>query len=357
MYIKVEGDEGDTLEANVTEFVPLSYSDLAEIQDKKNSNKKLRIVANSDEHTRNDQKNTEQSKLSFNVNFPHQVSIIALVDGGWLPPPFVMSKLFIVDHNVVTVFKKINNGSQRLDHVASEWWMRFLTDKNVVVNPVLYALEGCKRKAPTFSEFIRYFDEAVVEIKKAVPGVSVINYQGIHYKAAYSIIKELGDNLTKEARFLLDVMPLIRNRVATKRLAEVRNQIITIAKDHDACQSLAVLVVLSCLYESDKENSIPVARKILKRKRPGPYAIEDAYNALNDLRALQLAISARGVSNEKFSFCTHDVGLALLWCGLSPSLSDYVGSNVTIDFKFSKHIFPRLPADSVEELKSELSLQ
>lgn len=355
MFLKLEGDQGNTLEASVTEFVPLDYEELVKIPIQKGGEIAFRVVAKSDKHSINDEENTENSNLTFNIKFPHLVSIFALVEGGWLPPPFVMSKLFIMDRNVVSTLKQLNNGSNRKDHIATEWWTSFLTDKNVLINPVFYALEGCNKKAPTYSEFIRSFDDAVIEIKSALPGVSVTDYQGIHYKAAYTVIEELGDNLSKEADFLLDVVPLIKNRVATKKLDHVKNLIISKAKDRGVVQSLAFLTALSCLYESDQKHTYPVARKIIKPK--STYNKEDAYNALNDLRILQLATSARGAINEKFSVCTQDVALALFWCGLAPMLDDFVGSKVTITFKFSKHLFPRMPLDTVDDIQSALSSQ
>jgi len=337
----------------VTEFVPLDYEELAKIPILKGKDISFRIVAKSDKHSINDEGSTVNTTLTFNVNFPHQVSIFALVEGGWLPPPFVMSKLFMMDRNVVSVLKQLNNGSSRKDHIATEWWTNLLSDKDVLINPVFYALEGCNKKAPTYSEFVRSFDEAVVEIQSALPGVSVINYQGIHYKAAYTVIEELSEKLSKEADFLLDVVPLVKNRVHAKNLDQIKNVIISKAKDRGVVQSLAFLAALSCLYESDQEYTYPVARKIIKPKNA--YSEGDAYNALNDLRILQLATSVRGAINEKFSVCTQDVALALFWCGLAPMIDNFVDSKVTITFKFSKHLFPRMPLNAVDDIQFALS--
>ncbi len=68
MHLRIDGDQGDVLEASVTEFMPLSYTDLVKIPIQKNKPHSFRITAKSDKHTFNKQDNEENADLSFNGN-------------------------------------------------------------------------------------------------------------------------------------------------------------------------------------------------------------------------------------------------------------------------------------------------
>jgi len=354
MFLKVKSDDGDILEARIVEFLPLTYADLLRCIKEKGQRRTLHISARSDGHTLNDQRSENSAEINSTVEFHHWVSMYALVENGWLPPPFTKSKFYMVDRNVVSTLREVNAGSARDDHVATDWWFRFLDSRETVLHPGLYALEGCKRATPSYSEFVHSYKDAVQVISRSLPGVTVISYTDEHYKAGYSLIAELGDKLSRETDFLMGVVPLIANRVATKKLNTTLEKILSIAKTCGVSASFCVLAVLSCLYESEKESTYPVGRKILKNPRHS-YGPHDAYNALNDLRAIELVVESRKAINKELVLCTCDQALALLWCGISPHLHTYEDRKSTVHFQFSETIFPRLPEESIDELRSKLA--
>ena len=349
--LRFESHEGDTLQANISEFVPCTFTDLVECTSRNNGSRGLKLVAKSSEHSLNNVACNNPAELKTTVNFPHQVSVFALVDNGWLPPPFVTPSNFLVDRNVISTLEKISNGSTRLDVVATNWWLGFFESKNILFNPILYALEGSERKTPSFSEFVSSFDNATIEIKKTLPKISVVSYNYEHYKAAYRLITDLSDRTKKEIAFLVCIAPLIASRVSSCDLSVLQNQILLQAKNCGLTTTFSVLAALSCLYESNEAFS--VGRKLLKPCTN--YTEKDAYNALSDLRAIEIVAVSRAAISEKFFLCTCDKALALLWCGLSPTNAEYMGSNsFTMTVNLNEKLFPRLPRESVVELREKL---
>ena len=70
-------------------------------------------------------------------------------------------------------------------------------------------------------------------------------------------------------------------------------------------QSLAVLVALSCLFEDPRSGMTSIGRKILKPRQT--YTAEEAYNAICDLRHIELAAFGHAwVTEGQFALCTSD---------------------------------------------------
>ena len=110
-----------------------------------------------------------------------------------------------------------------------------------------------------------------------------------------------------------------------------------------------LVAALSCIYEGDK--SISPARKVLK---PSPrYGKEEAYNALADLRHLELKLAgATAVHDGEFALCTSDIGLALFWCGLPCALK---ADGKTFSSSLTPDLFPRLGEQDLVRLGNRLA--
>jgi hypothetical protein len=76
------------------------------------------------------------------------------------------------------------------------------------------------------------------------------------------------------------------------------------------------------------EISVPTGNSPAKRllKPSANYSAEDAYNALADLRSLEILICLFALFPEQqIMLCTGDKNLALFWAGIRASKYDWVG--------------------------------
>lgn len=108
-------------------------------------------------------------------------------------------------------------------------------------------------------------------------------------------------------------------------------EILVIADDcHVPRSSLVNIALLSAIAVPNGKSP---ARALLKLTHPN-YSRELAYNALADLRSLEVLIELFSVfPKERIMFCTSDRDLALFWCGIRAS--DFSWSDNASHFKLS----------------------
>lgn len=352
--MRLQATTGETVDILPKSFEPLSYVELAADDIKNSKTYNLEGVAESVEITGRD-KQTEQSNFSIAINFRRPVSIYALVDGGWLPPPFVIPPNLFVDRNVVQYLAQIARGSKESNVIDTDWWLSLVKDSSLLINPVLYALEGNKRRTPSFEEFCTSFEEASQKIANQLPDANLVKYEAIHYKAAYQFLTDLDERHKRESKFLVSVAPAIASPVADSKLRQVESFILQTADDLSLeRKSLVVIAVLSCLYQRRDGSGFLTARRIIKPSPNGKYMPENAHNALADLRSLELFISSLGFMHDPFALCTCDKAIALFWCGLASSGYEWKDGKFSFKVTLSEHLFPRLQDSDREELAERL---
>src|SRR5689334_18059522 len=87
--------------------------------------------------------------VTMPITFGEPVSVFGLIDGGWLPLPFVDPAKFLADRNVVVALAQIRRKVARADLDHTDWWFQFFKGRSIEINPALYALEGNNRRTPT----------------------------------------------------------------------------------------------------------------------------------------------------------------------------------------------------------------
>lgn len=88
--------------------------------------------------------------------------------------------------------------------------------------------------------------------------------------------------------------------------------------------------------------------------RDQPYTAEVAYNALADLRALEVLMSLFALfPGQRIMLCTGDKDLALLWSGIRAS--DFAWADGHVSFKLSP-VEDLLPGVSPEQLGAFLEM-
>jgi hypothetical protein len=353
MLIRYEAPSGDILEIEPARFQPLSYSDLVDDYNKKDKLYPLRIEAKFVTSSRTGFKTKSPASVSMPTNFREPVSIFSLVDGGWLPPPLVIPANFLVDRNVVASFVKMKQRANQGSTTQNDWWAQLFSKFAALINPCLYAFEGKNRKPPSFEEFCRTFELVSAEVRTHLPSARLIEYEPVHFKAAYEIITDVSDRLERETEFLLQTVPLIIHPVVDSRLEKISFEILERARKLKVkTDSLVTVAVLSCLYQRSDGSGFLAARRLVKPKKG--YLQPDAYNALSDLRAIEMFTSGLGFQRERFALCTCDRAMAAFWSGLNVRFARWHNERPTFSITLTEDLFPRLDKAARKKLASEL---
>jgi hypothetical protein len=295
---------------------------------------------------------TVKTKVSFN----NPTTIFALVRGGWLPLPFAIPARFLVDRNVVISLRKIREGKVAANAQALQWWTKFFAEGSGMFNPLPYAFEAGYRRKPTLDEFVSAFDEGASELRDALPKCHIVEFEDTHYRAAYAQLEAFDERNERETKFLQAVCPLVVQRVPRRTETEVAEAIVIAA---DKCElnraSLVTLAVLSCLYEDMHGTTPAIGRRILKPR--SAYSEADAFNALSDLRHIELAVAGQACfKQEAFSLCTCDRPMALLWSALSARGELSSDGAIEFEFDLTNDLFSRLSEDEILDLKQLLCI-
>lgn len=298
---------------------------------------------------------TGTAKLDGRLTFNEPVTIFALVpNGGWLPVPFVAPQHFLLDRNVVANFRKLRHNPNFTDRKAHQFWTRFWEQGTVLFNPLPYAFEGKTRRVPDFDEFVQAFDDGVKDIEETFPHSRVVRYSSAHYRLAYSQLHAVHSNTPREIGFFCEISRFLVAPTSDTKLDSVRNRILDAAATHKVDrQSLSVLIALSCLFENPQSSIKSIGRRILKPSQT--FDVGDAYNAICDIRHIELAATGHAWVTEGFALCTSDRAVASLWCalGIRDVIATATGTEYTFDF--SPELFPRLQDTAIREIASLLA--
>ena len=353
MLVRYTAETGEILDILPKAFRPLSFGDLESSVGTQDKTYPMKIEANSIEGLPDGKQPSGPGLVSIPITFRQPISIFGLVEGGWLPIPFVQPAKLLVDRNVVASLAQIRRGVTRSDLGHTDWWFEFFKEFSIEINPALYAFEGNNRRPTTFDEFCRAFEEASTEVAAQLPGATLTKYEGLHYEAAYALISDFADRHRRETEFLIKIAPRVAERVSDSRLLKIQSETLSSARELKLkFSSLAVLAVLACLYERRDGSGLLAARGILKPR--SRYTAQDAYNALSDLRALELFVSGLGLERAPFALCTCDKSIAAFWCGLTAHTYDWKDEKLTFTVSLSETLFPRLEESGRNELIARL---
>jgi hypothetical protein len=341
--LRHEIGDGQTMEFVPEIMQPLGPEELTALSKQPDAVITLRFLAENPKINGNAVAGT--AKVDQRMRFTEPMKIYALVpNGSWLPVPFVSPPRFLLDRNVVGNFQRLRSRQSFPDEAAYRLWTAFFEQGAGLFNPLPYAYEGSARRLQSFDEFVAEFEQGVREIAETFPRCAVVRYSASHYRAAYAQLLAMNEKTAPETEFICDICSLIVETTADSKLRSVTDQILSAADRFGVDrQSLAVLLALSCLFE-DRHSGASIGRQILKPKKN--YGPADAYNALSDLRHIELAALGHAwVANGSFALCTSDRAVASLWCalGIRDVVETATGPEFTIDY--SSALFPRLTDD------------
>ncbi|HEY6817684.1 MAG TPA: hypothetical protein VI168_19280 [Croceibacterium sp.] len=263
---------------------------------------------------------------------------IGLVKGGWLPSAFAVmhqKTTILIDRNVVSkIVSRFENGRRRGRHPPD--FIDLFADQPIRINPLLFVLEGNNRSIPTPSEAAAQLEEVERKLRAALPQAElVIGPDSL--LGALGLIEDSRASLERKQHFLRCIAPCMVSPVA-RRDVEARWNDVVLAADLYGVprQSLVVLAALSAVAVPNGKSP---AKNLLKFRNG--YTEAEAYNALADLRAIELFIGCHCLfPSEPMQICTADKPMALVWTGIQASNFRWIGTGFSYDMTPVEGLFP-----------------
>ena len=102
LVMRYVNPDGETVTFAPRRFIPLSCSDFVNAHRNGANLYEIKADATDFEIQRPEAENRHEDRghVTMPINFQRNLPVYALVDGGWLPPPFVQPPAFLLDHNV-----------------------------------------------------------------------------------------------------------------------------------------------------------------------------------------------------------------------------------------------------------------
>ena len=250
------------------------------------------------------------------VESPLASRTIALVQGGWLPSILALRNYtgdVLLDRNVVTEIVGRFDGGRLVGAKAD--FLDLLADQPVRLNPLLWVLEGNQKALPSPQLARQQLDEVVGKLTRALPHCpQVVGPESL--RGALGLIEDSRPGFAAKQQFLLTLAPVLKSPVRRSLVAQRWAEVLACA---DACGvRRASLVVMAALSVVAVPNGASPAAKVLKFKEG--YDFKDAYNALADLRSLEILIALQGMfPDNPPQIWTIDRPMAELWTAMGVS--------------------------------------
>jgi hypothetical protein len=333
----IEEGSGRTLNFSAGEVTPLGFSALTDVIDKLDGpiSFPLRMTGVRVEHNEfADIDDQTIESVSASLASTHGSTTIGLVKGGWLPSGLACrDSLVLPDRCTVAAIRGRFLGGVRKNGPHDDF-LDFLADHPIRINPMLCAMEGINgRVAPDATELSDLFDRATKSILEALPNAVIFPGKPAVMRGALGIISDSAEAFHRKQKFLMKAAPLQAPSIGRAARPGVFRQLFDLAREFGlTTTSMLMMTVLSAA--SANQNFNP-AKKLLKPKRP--YSKGDAYNALSDLRALDLLIGAcTDFPDQSVTLLTEDKALSLMWTGSQPH--SFIRDGVAIRYSMR---FPR----------------
>jgi hypothetical protein len=276
----------------------------------------------------------QYKKISMSLKSDYTSKFIGLVKGGWLPSGIALhdNSIVLPDRCMVTHLKdRFKNGITKPQ--ASKDFIDSFADSPVRINPCLFVLEGDNQQNPTREILEQNLEEAIGKIRSALPKAVLVE---LDLNNVLKLVEETQSSMVRKQNFLERLNRKLKSPVARQDIQARCDEILSEAEA--CCISKASLVVIAALSTVVIPNGRSPAKRLLKFDQG--YTKAHAYNALSDLRSLELLMYSFAMfPDQHVMFCTTDKDLALFWIGLSASNFVFSGAGVTCDL-FPENLLP-----------------
>ena len=349
---ELEGSDGTparTIGFTDVDIAPLTFDELRAAKLHQNLAIRLEMYNGTVVDTDIEGVNTSRyANIKTVLESPFTSRVIGLIRGGWLPSALAAhraSTTLLVDRNVVTeIVSRFEGGAKK---ARDPDFVDMFADEPVRINPLLYALEGNARAIPGAELVAAQLAEVIAKLEKALPKARlVIGPESLN--GVLGLIEDTRAGMGKRERFLMALAPYLKDAVSG-RLAEQRWK--EVLEAADSCGvSRNSLVVLAALSSVAVPGGASPAKALLKFK--DGYAASEAYNALADLRSLEILINLFALfPDEIIQLCTADKNLGLLWTGIRASGFRREGDSTTFEMDPVEGL---LPGKWVDKWRSDI---
>ena len=286
------------------------------------------------------------------VRFGQDLKHFALVPGGVLPPDFLLrgGTRVLMDRNVVSDLQKMPGVDTGAPHP-----LRWLDADGFHVNPILGAMEGWKQRPLSRNEFRSELLQVQQQIRQRLARANLVEFSGSVLQEMYEEHRRFVPRLKREQEFLRTISNRLADTVPARDLRKGEQFVLeSAAKAGLRPLTLIVLTVLAKLYEGNQDRPAGDVLKLAKIKAAGQDWKRWAYNAIADVRQMEL-LSTGGTMPDHVAAMTGDVGLAQVWCGLRPTGVNRDDGMVAFGFHLDPALFPRLQGstdDLIERIKA-----
>lgn len=272
------------------------------------------------------------ASVKTTLESPYSSRTIGLVRDGWLPSGIALQDNMIVMPDRCTFSElagRFRDGKKTNE--ADKDFLDLFADHAVRINPLLFALEGNVRRNPSREVIEQQFDLACTTIRTSLPMAELVPSGLGGLQGAVGIANDTQASMVNKQELLMRLAPKLRAPVAARRAGQLWDEVLATAKECGVPPRS--LVVLAALSSACVPNGKSPAKRLLKLNEAN-YSVEQAYNALADLRSLEVLMYLFAMfPNEKILLCTGDKDLALFWTGIRAS--SFALSNGRFEGQFS----------------------
>ncbi len=254
---------------------------------------------------------------------------IGLVRGGWLPSAMALKDNSIVfpDRCVVAELNnRLRGGLSKPD--ADPDFIDLFADSAIRINPLLFVLEGDRGQNPEPETIEGHLHEAVSKLRSALPKAILVASDAQGLKGVLGLIQDTQPGMARKHDFLTRLNSKLKSPIGRRDVQARWDDVLAAADASGVTRtSLAVVAALSTVVVPGGKSP---ARRLLKFDNR--YSQADTYNALSDLRALELLMHIFALfPNEHVMLCTADKSMALFWAGLQASNFTSVHGRLSFD--------------------------
>ncbi len=287
------------------DIVPNSFEDMIQM----NKTNKVKVnLFNIQSDTIHKDDNVELEMISFIKN-----EAFLIVFGGWIPCTYIkQNTILLADRNVVSeIRRRYKNGIKKVNEPLDSFDNIFLNNNiDIMLDISPFVVEGNKQQIPTNKMIDEEIDNAIRDIKSALPNLKIATYpNGNTYY--YQFRNKLKPIIEKRIKFLQIIAPKLNKQFTVKSRESTIKIIFETAKEMQVPKDdfIIILVLLRVLMKGKKT----AAQLVLKDSQL--YSEENAYNAAFDLSTIEMLYGLdeyhKKNTNYNIALITQDKGLSL----------------------------------------------